>query len=279
MRKQLGNKCISYDWLRGIWTVGIASVTIFSISIIMIPLNNLKPVPNFMVILALLTLLVMVLLRIPNRWFPGGLFFGLVTKWSRLVVMPALLIAASSEFNFFDSWRIPPGAAFWPLLMALGGITLWCILQLTFRPPALFFLLKRSQAIRVVIFAWLFHLFHNGLPEEIFFRVILQTWLVSMVGFWFSGVIVASLIFGFLHLFWKGNQSWGTAIRNLLLIQAPLGALLGTLWYATFWLPGIALCHAFVDTAVGLDRAAARFLSKRVPMGKASAPRFWRNLS
>ena len=93
-----------------------------------------------------------------------------------------------------------------------------------------------------------------GFVEEFFFRGILQSRLAACLGSEWRGLLVASFLFGLLHLpmyffspfeHTRGNLVW--ALTSVITEQAMAGVLLGAVWARTHNLATPVLVHAFID--------------------------------
>lgn len=109
----------------------------------------------------------------------------------------------------------------------------------------------------VLVFLWL--VLEVGLVEEYFFRRIVQTRLESLLRSSVGGIILASLVFGLIHVpgLYLRTAHTGEALGNspsLLLatgyavvILSPTGLFLGTLWSRTRNLAIVIIVHAAGD--------------------------------
>jgi membrane protease YdiL (CAAX protease family) len=93
-----------------------------------------------------------------------------------------------------------------------------------------------------------------GFVEEFFFRGVLQSRLAARLGSEWRGLLVASFLFGLLHLPMyyfspfeptHGNLVW--TIANVIAEQTVAGLLLGVVWVRTRNLIAPVLLHAFID--------------------------------
>lgn len=96
-----------------------------------------------------------------------------------------------------------------------------------------------------------------GFTEEFFFRGVLQSRVAYVTGSEVRGLVVASLLFGVLHVphayflaTWptQGNLVWSLA--SVMTEYAVAGVLLGVLWVKTHNLAAPALVHAFINALV-----------------------------
>lgn len=104
------------------------------------------------------------------------------------------------------------------------------------------------------LISFILALFIAGFVEEFFFRGVLQSRLAAYLGSEWRGLLIASLLFGLLHLpmyFFSpfepthGNLFW--SVTSVITEQAVAGVLLGVLWLKTHNLIGPVLLHTFID--------------------------------
>lgn len=251
-----------FAWRRGLRTVAVVTVTVAMMQVSSRPLPSPAPLLPFPALLVSSSgILALAVLGVPDRWLPNRRLFLTLSKWVRLVVVPAaaMVVAGHPHLPLPSDGRPTGVLALWA---ALIGTAVWCVLELRGRSWRLLGLLGWARTARLGTEEFAFQLLHNGLPEEFFFRLTLQSSLTGWLGAGW-GIGAASLIFGLSHILQPSERPLLTALRDAILVQAPLGALLGVLWQHTASLPAIALCHACIDTAVGLGGAAARHLSLR----------------
>lgn len=270
----------AYPWSRAVWTSAIALATAAG-SLMLGPQPDAGEVPGAVtgaMVISLATLPLLVKGRIPERWLPGGRLWITAAKWSRLILLPLLLMALMAppgtvrDVAGVHRWLLPsPGA--WPSLgLTALGVGLWCLMQWRFRPPRLFRMLGRSSRVSLVLTESAQHILHNGVPEEFYYRLLLQSWLVQHLPWPLLGVLASALLFGLVHLLWAGPRSRLHALLDAVLVQAPLGLMLGCAWLSSTWLPGVAALHAAIDTVVTLDQGAAQALARRARR-KAQGPK------
>jgi membrane protease YdiL (CAAX protease family) len=107
--------------------------------------------------------------------------------------------------------------------------------------------------------AYAFYFFHTGLPEEFFFRAHLQGHLVAILNSRLGAVLLASMIFGLLHiLFWRGEEAFSTAFAYSILVQVSVGVVFGVLWERARSLIPAVLLHALIDSILGLGYIVRR---------------------
>lgn len=111
-----------------------------------------------------------------------------------VVVLPALLLGILSTVGPFSS----------------GSPTVW---------PPLATLVVGATATAITA----------GLGEELLFRRFLQTRLEALCGRW-TGILLASLLFGLMHLFSHGVGPLGESAVRVIALQGTTGIALGVLW-------------------------------------------------
>lgn len=116
-------------------------------------------------------------------------------------------------------------------------------------------------------FAWL--VVDTAIPEELFFRVFLQTRLAAWSRSELVAVVVAAALFGLAHapgLYLRGGAvaeelgrapTVGWAISYSLTAIAPMGLVFGALWSRTRSFGFIVLAHAWFDLPPNLARLLA----------------------
>lgn len=132
-----------------------------------------------------------------------------------------------------------------PLLYAVGEQQRAAI-QMIFATPL--------QATLSFLVSFILAFFTAGFVEEFFFRGILQSRLAGSLGSEWRGLLIASLLFGLIHLpmyFFSsfepthGNLVW--SLTSAITEPAMVGILLGVIWLKTHNLMGPILLHAFID--------------------------------
>lgn len=138
----------------------------------------------------------------------------------------------------------------WKQHLKIGGIVLACMAipgVLWVSNTASLIFGGKLTAVQVVVgFVILF--VHNvllaGLPEEFFYRSVVQTRFSVLLKSKLGGILLASLLFGLLHIDdlmrWYPDMTLTDAFCRAFFIQGFLGIVLGTLWAGTrSLLPGI----------------------------------------
>ncbi|PKO04516.1 MAG: hypothetical protein CVU41_16825 [Chloroflexi bacterium HGW-Chloroflexi-3] len=132
-----------------------------------------------------------------------------------------------------------------PLLYTVGEQQRTAI-QMVFNAPL--------RATISFLISFVLALFTAGFVEEFFFRGILQSRLAAGLGSEWRGLLVASLLFGILHLpmyFFSpyypthGNLIWSVA--GIITEQTTGGVLFGVVWLRTRNLAAPVLFHAFIN--------------------------------
>lgn len=105
-----------------------------------------------------------------------------------------------------------------------------------------------------VSFLYLF--FAAGFPEELFYRAFLQEHLSSLLKSPTDALVVASLIFGWVHIpsiiIWYPGTSVHVAFAYTTLVQAVAGLFCGVLWQRTRSLIPPAVTHTLADASSNL---------------------------
>jgi membrane protease YdiL (CAAX protease family) len=132
-----------------------------------------------------------------------------------------------------------------PLLYTVGDQQRAAI-QMIFHAPL--------RAVMSFLASFVLALLTAGFVEEFFFRGILQSRLAACLGSEWRGLLVASFLFGLLHLPMyyfspfeptRGNLVW--AVTSIITEQTAVGVLLGVVWVRTHNLTAPVLLHAFID--------------------------------
>jgi membrane protease YdiL (CAAX protease family) len=205
-------------------------------------------------------------------WFAGVLLLDAVSRargvelvnqlsnWLFLVVAPvALLIAVRG--GGFRSTVLSVGlsrAGAWQGLRVAGIVSLAAtpVLYLVGEQQRLgieMLIDQRFGAMPKFVVAFLYALFTAAFVEEVFFRGIVQSRLSALFGSRERGLLVASLLFGLLHLplynyseFEPTHGDFLWSLSAVIAEQAVFGVLLGVLWMRTRNLTAPVLVHAFV---------------------------------
>ena len=186
-----------------------------------------------------------------------------LTNWFFLVLAPLglLLLTRRRDLSLRDSLRsvgftrtgmknalklailIMPLSL--PLLYVVGEQQRTAI-QMIFDTPL--------RALTSFLISFVLALFTAGFVEEFFFRGVLQSRLTAYLGSEWRGLLIASILFGLVHLpmyFFSpfepthGNLVW--SVTSVIAEQAMVGLLLGVVWIRTHNLIGPVLLHAFID--------------------------------
>ncbi len=93
--------------------------------------------------------------------------------------------------------------------------------------------------------------------EEFFFRGVLQSRLVMLLGSRFWGIIVTAFLFGLYHLpytyfGWSSAGNWAKAIQSALETGVPLGLLFGWLYERSHNLSAPIVAHALTNSLPGM---------------------------
>jgi membrane protease YdiL (CAAX protease family) len=111
-----------------------------------------------------------------------------------------------------------------------------------------------SQAMASFLVSFVLALLTAGIVEEFFFRGVLQSRLASYLGSQWRGLVVASFLFGLIHLPMyyyspydptRGNLVW--VLASVIVEQGMMGVLLGVLWARTHNLVAPLLVHALIN--------------------------------
>jgi len=181
-------------------------------------------------------LMLLPLLRLVNISMP--IFFDMTLYLYIFIytplIIPVYIIAVHQGFNFeqlgftFKYWKlIIPVSVIIGFTIALGEYYL--IHAGTLIPDLSFWNILKLSVVMIIFI---------GLIEELIFRSILQTRLEESMGM-FSGLIVASILFGVLH------SGYGTFYEMLFVSLA--GLIMGYIFQKTRSLPLIALTHGMVN--------------------------------
>lgn len=85
-----------------------------------------------------------------------------------------------------------------------------------------------------------------GVGEELFYRRWLQTRLEAVLGGW-PGILVASLVFAFMHLGSHGTGDLGRDVVSVVVSQGTAGLLLGVVWWRYRALWAIVAIHVLMN--------------------------------
>jgi membrane protease YdiL (CAAX protease family) len=103
-----------------------------------------------------------------------------------------------------------------------------------------------------------YNLFQTGFPEEFFFRAYLQGHLAVLFRSRFDAVLLASLIFGLLHILWRLDMGFPMAFALSMLQETVRGLLYGVVWERTRSLIAPTILHATTNAILGLHHFVER---------------------
>lgn len=108
-----------------------------------------------------------------------------------------------------------------------------------------------------------YSLFIAGFSEEFFFRAFIQTRFSAILKSKISGVLIASLLFGLLHIsniiHWYPGTTVAQAFCRAFFVQTFLGLVFGVLWARTRSLIPCVFVHTGVDGLNNLGHIISRF--------------------
>jgi membrane protease YdiL (CAAX protease family) len=110
-----------------------------------------------------------------------------------------------------------------------------------------------------VVVGFTYNLFQAGFPEEFFYRAYLQGHLAVVFRSRLTSLLLASLIFGLLHILGRLEQGIATAFAFSMLNETVRGLLYGVVWERTRSLIVPTVLHAMENSMLGL-----RFFVERV---------------
>jgi membrane protease YdiL (CAAX protease family) len=98
--------------------------------------------------------------------------------------------------------------------------------------------------------AYVYSWFVAALPEEFFFRQLLQPRLIQVSRSTMLGIALTSILFAFSHVphyikYYK--TKWWLALVEAAFQQGPVGVLLGAIWIQTRGLSPVLFIHAWID--------------------------------
>ena len=145
-------------------------------------------------------------------------------------------------FGFWPSgreWKI--GAVFFLLMLPVVAALAWGIGWGKFHPP-------ETSWIRTPVFVVLYFfggLWVLALGEEFFFRGLLQQWMTGWLGNQWAGLLVTSLLFGSVHLWYRSFPNWRFA-----LLAAVAGVFYGLAFRQASSIRASMVTHALTITTV-----------------------------
>jgi membrane protease YdiL (CAAX protease family) len=145
-------------------------------------------------------------------------------------------------FGFWPSareWKI--GAVFFLLMLPVVAALAWGIGWAKFHPPEVSWI-KAPLTVVLTFFGGLWVL---ALSEEFFFRGLLQQWMSGWLRNQWAGLIVTSLLFGAVHLPYRGFPNWRFA-----LLAAVAGVFYGLAFRQASSIRASMVTHALTITTV-----------------------------
>ena len=136
-------------------------------------------------------------------------------------------------------WKI--GAVFFALMLPVVAALAWWIGYGTFHPPEASWI-KAPVTVVLTFFGGLWVL---ALSEEFFFRGLLQQWMSSWLRTQWAGLIVTSLLFGSVHLWYRAFPNWRFA-----LLAAVAGVFYGLAFRQASSIRASMVTHALTITTV-----------------------------
>ena len=162
--------------------------------------------------------------------------------WTRLAIFECLAIAQMHPggFGFLPNRREwAAGTIHFLLFLPIGALAAWALKLVRFHPP------RGDWRITALIAVGTFlgMLWVVALREEFFFRGLVQRWRGRWLGNDWAGLAVASVLFGLLHLSFRGFPNWRFAILATL-----AGAFYGRAYLTTGSVRAAMVAHALVNT-------------------------------
>ncbi|HDN80889.1 MAG TPA: CPBP family intramembrane metalloprotease [Chloroflexi bacterium] len=112
-----------------------------------------------------------------------------------------------------------------------------------------------TQALAAFPISLLYYFLLAAIPEEFFFRAFLQECGAQFLKSRISGLIIASLIFGFLHIpgimRWYGASLFEASARAMM-VQSLIGLVFGTIYERTRSVVPLLVLHSFIDATSNL---------------------------
>jgi membrane protease YdiL (CAAX protease family) len=162
--------------------------------------------------------------------------------WTRLALFACLSLANMRPpgFGFLPQRREWAAGAFnFLLFLPVGALAGWLLKLVRFHPPRLDW--RLTALIAVATFLGM--LWVVALREEFFFRGLLQRWLARWLGNDWAALAVASVLFGLLHLPFRGFPNWRFALLATL-----AGVFYGRAYLTTRSVRAAMVTHALVNT-------------------------------
>ena len=155
----------------------------------------------------------------------------------------------------------------WRQNLKVAGIVLACmaIPSVLFVSDTARLILGGQIALAQAVPALLIYFIHNvawaGLPEEIFYRVFVQTRLSQVLKSRLGGILITSLLFGLVHipgiLRWYPETTLCEAFCRAFFVQGFVGLVLGVLWERTHSLIPGTIVHSGINALNNLGSAVA----------------------
>ena len=162
--------------------------------------------------------------------------------WTRLAIFECLSLANMQPegFGFLPRRREwAAGAVNFLLFLPIGALLGWALKLVRFHPR------QGDWRLTALLAAGTFlgMLWVVALREEFFFRGLLQRWLGRSLRNDWAGLAAASVLFGLLHLPFRGFPNWRFA-----LLAAVAGAFYGRAYLTTRSVRAAMVTHALVNT-------------------------------
>jgi membrane protease YdiL (CAAX protease family) len=162
--------------------------------------------------------------------------------WTRLAIFECLAIGKMHPEGFGllphrREWAA--GAVNFLLFLPAGALAAWALKLVRFHPP------RGDWWMTALVTAGTFlgMLWVVALREEFFFRGLVQRWLGRWLRNDWTGLAVASVLFGMLHLSFRGFPNWRFAI-----LASLAGAFYGRAYLTTRSVRAAMVAHALVNT-------------------------------
>ena len=203
------------------------------------------------------------LVPLPTPGFGGKWHWGFILKkMVVLAIVPYLLLKVSGNSNealglTLRSWKknLITG------VLIFGAMAVPSAFYSGTASSILSGSLSVARLIAVLPVSIGYYFLMSGFSEEFLFRVVIQTRISSLLKSRLSGVLIASLFFGLLHIpnimRWYPGTTLAQAYCRAFFIQTMLGVIMGTLWARTrSVIPGVFL-HSAIDGLNNLDHIAS----------------------
>ncbi len=182
-----------------------------------------------------------------------GLLQDVVTKlfWEFALPLGALLLLGA-PLTEMGLQTISFGPGRYPCLG--WSVTLSMTLPMLFHPRLRSFYFSRGTwtwRLPIAMFgAYVYSWLSAALPEEFFFRQLLQPRLIQMSDSMTLGILLTGILFAFTHTSHYKEVyrcSWYWALLQATIQEAPVGVLLGVIWIQTGGLSPVLFVHAWID--------------------------------